>query len=223
MRIAVAGAHGQIARPLIRLLAAEGDEVVGLVRDADHVADVEADGASAAVVDLEHADVEDVAAALQGCEAVVFAAGAGTGSGAARKETMDRGGAALLADAAERAGADRYLLVSAMGVESVRDGAVPQGLPEPMLPYLRAKLASEDDLRSRDLAWTVLRPGALTDEPGSGRVRLAPSAEPGSVPRADVAAVLAALLRSGRAGGLVLELVEGGDPVPDAVAAATSG
>jgi nucleoside-diphosphate-sugar epimerase len=208
MRIAVAGAHGQVARPLVRLLAAEGDEV--------------ADGATAAVVDLERAGVEDVAAAVDGCDAVVFAAGAGPGSGAARKDTMDRGGAVLLADAAERAGVGNYLLLSSMGAESVRDGAEPEGVSEPMLPYLRAKLAAEDDIRSRDLAWTVLRPGGLTDDPGAGRVRLAPSVERGSVPRTDVAMVITALLHSERAGGLVLELTEGDVAVPDAVTAVTS-
>ena len=224
MRIAVAGAHGQVARHLVHLLAQRGEQVVALVRDPDHAGDVEADGAAeVAVVDLERSSPDQVAEALDGCDAVVFAAGSGPGSGAARKETMDRDGALLLADAAERAGVRSYLLVSSMGVESVRDGAEPEGLEPSMLPYLRAKLAAEDGVRERDLAVTVVRPGGLTDDPGTGRVLLAPSVDRGSVPRADVAAVLAALLALPPAPGAVLELVGGDDPVEDAVSLALAG
>jgi len=224
MRIAIAGAHGQVARPLVRLLAQRGDEVVGLVRNPDHAPDLEADGvAEVAVVDLESSSVEQVALALADCDAVVFAAGSGPGSGSARKESMDRDGALLLADAAVRAGARGYLLVSSMGVESVRDGAEPEGLEPSMLPYLRAKLAAEDGVRERALAVTVVRPGGLTDDPGTGRVLLAPSVDRGSVPRADVAAVLAALLALPPAPGAVLELVGGDDPVEDAVSLAVAG
>jgi len=224
MRIAVAGAHGQVARHLVRLLAARGDEVVGLVRNPDHAGDVEADGAAeVAVVDLESSTVEQVSVAVADCDAVVFAAGSGPGSGDARKESMDRDGALLLADAAERAGVRAYLLVSSMGVESVRDGAEPEGLEPAMLPYLRAKLAAEEGVLARDLAATVVRPGHLTDDPATGLVRLALEVDSGSVPRADVAAVLAALLALPPAPGAVLELVGGDDPVEDAVQVALGG
>ena len=219
MRIAIAGAHGQIARRLGRLLTARGDTVVGIVRNPDHAADLTADGVQPAVLDLESAALDDVARVVSGADAVVFAAGAGPGSGAARKETVDRGAAVLLADAAERAGVRRYLLISSMGVEGVRDGRTPEGMDDVFVAYLRAKLAAEDDVLARSgLATTVLRPGGLTDAPGTGRVMLAPSVEPGSVPRDDVAAVLVALLDADRDGG-VLELVEGPTPIAEAVAA----
>src|SRR5215217_5715993 len=117
MRIVIAGAHGQVARRLGRLLSARGDTVVGIVRNPAHEADLQADGVAPAVLDLEAATVDDVAAVVGGADAVVFAAGAGPGSGAARKETVDRGAAVLLADAAERTGVQRYLLVSSMGVD----------------------------------------------------------------------------------------------------------
>jgi nucleoside-diphosphate-sugar epimerase len=221
MRIVIAGAHGQIARRLGRLLAARGDTVVGIVRNPDHTADLSADGGQPAMVDLESASVEEVATVVSGADAVVFAAGAGPGSGAARKETVDRGAAVLLADGAERAGVRRYLLISSMGVESVRDGRTPEGMDAVFVAYLRAKLAAEQDLLARSaLATTVLRPGGLTDDPGTGRVTLAPSVEPGSVPRDDVAAVLLALLDAG-AGSAVLELVSGSTPIAEAVAAVT--
>ncbi|CAN5870944.1 NAD(P)H-binding protein [soil metagenome] len=215
MHVVIAGGHGQIALLLERRLADNGDDAVGLVRNVDHVSELEELGAHAAVVDLEESSVDELVAVLNGSEAVVFAAGAGPGSGAARKETVDRDGAALLADAAEQAGIRRYLLVSSMGV----DGADPDS-EDAFQVYLRAKAAAEENLRSRDLDWTIVRPGRLTDETATGRVRLAESVERGDIPRDDVAAVLHALLTSGGAVGRVLELVGGDDEVDEAVAAA---
>ena len=218
MRVVVAGGHGKIALLLEGLLAARGDQALGLVRNPDHAADLEAVGARAAVVDLESAGVDDVAAVVAGADAVVFAAGAGPGRGAARKDTVDRAAAALLADAAEATGVRRYLLVSAMGVEA----EPPAGTDEVFAAYLRAKRAAEDDLARRDLAWIVLRPGGLTDDPATGRVRLGRRVPPGRVPRADVAAVLLGLLDAPAASGHLLELVGGDDPLDDAVRAALS-
>jgi uncharacterized protein YbjT (DUF2867 family) len=217
MRVAIAGAHGQVALRLGRLLADRGDQVVGLVRNPQHRADLEAAGVDAVVLDLEKATVAEVAGAVAGADAVVFAAGAGAGSGMARKDTVDRAAAALLADAAEQAGVRRYLLVSSMGTDSVRDGATPDGTDEVFVAYLRAKLAAEEDVQARSLDWTVLRPGGLTDEPGTGRVALAPHVERGRVPRDDVAAVLVALLDEPATAGRVLELVGGDTGVDDAV------
>lgn len=219
MRIVIAGAHGQIGLLLGRRLADGGDTVVGLVRAAGQQDDLREAGVEPAVVDLESASVDEVAAAVRGADAVVFAAGAGPGSGPERKDSVDRAGAVLLADAAEAAGVGRYLLLSSMGVEQVRDGATPDGVPDAFVVYLRAKLAAEDDVRARPSAWTVLRPGALTDDAGSGRVELAPSVPRGEVPREDVAAVLAALLHAPATAGTVLELRSGEVGVEAAVAA----
>ncbi|MGN6610949.1 MAG: SDR family oxidoreductase [Angustibacter sp.] len=223
MRIAIAGAHGQIGLRLGRLLADRGDEVVGLVRNPDHSDDLRAAGVEPAVVDLETASADDVGAAIDGCDAVVFAAGAGPNSGIDRKDTVDRAAAILLADAAERAGVGRYVLVSSMGVDSVRDGATPDGVDDVMVAYLRAKLAAEDDVRGRELDWTVLRPGRLTDDDGSGQVRLAAHVERGDVPRDDVASVVAALLDDPRSAGHVLELTSGDSLVAEAVTQAVRG
>jgi uncharacterized protein YbjT (DUF2867 family) len=218
MRIVIAGGHGKIALLLGRVLTGAGHGVVGLVRNPDHTGDVEATGAVAVVADLEQLSAPELAALLAGADAVVFAAGAGAGSGAARKDTVDRGGAVLLADAAELAGVRRYVLVSSMGAGS----EPPAGTDEVFAAYLRAKTAAEDDLRRRDLDWTILRPGGLTDDAGTGRVRLEPHVERGQVPRDDVAAVLAALLAEPAAAGLVLELVSGDVPVGEAVASAVA-
>ncbi|WP_448626865.1 NAD(P)H-binding protein [Geodermatophilus sp. URMC 64] len=218
MRIVVAGAHGQVARRLGRLLSARGDTVVGLVRDPGHRADLESDGVEPAVLDLEQASVDDVAGVVSGADAVVFAAGAGPGSGAARKHTVDHAAAVLLADAAERAGVRSYLLVSSMGVEQARQGT-PRGMDPVFAVYLQAKLRAEDEILPRPgLDTTIVRPGRLTDDPATGRVTLGHGLEFGEVTRDDVAAVLAEFLRTGKTNDVV-ELVGGETPIEQAVAA----
>jgi uncharacterized protein YbjT (DUF2867 family) len=214
MRVVIAGGHGQIALRLTRMLADRGDAVVGLVRNPDHVADVRAAGGEATVLDLEHVTADQVATALTGADAVVFAAGAGPGSGAPRKDTVDRAAAVLLADAAERAGVRRYVQVSAMGLERGDD----PGTEEVFAAYLRAKAAADDDLTRRDLEWTILRPGRLTNDPATGTVTLGESVPRGAVTRDDVAAVLVGLLDRSSTAGTVLELVGGDVPIGQALA-----
>jgi uncharacterized protein YbjT (DUF2867 family) len=214
MRVVIAGGHGKIALLLEQLLAQRGDQAVGLIRNPAHAGEVSAAGAVAAVCDLEAASVDEVAALLNGADAVVFAAGAGPGSGMSRKDTVDRGASVLLADAARRAGVRRFVQISAMGV----DQPPAPGTDEVWAAYLAAKAAAEDDLRARDLDWTILRPGGLTDDPGTGQVRLAPPSLPrGQVPRADVAAVIMALLDDPATAGRTLDLIAGDTPIADAL------
>ena len=212
-RIVIAGGHGKIALELERLLSQRGDSVAGLIRNPDQASDLTAAGAEAVVVDLEHSSVDEVAAHVRGADAVVFAAGAGPGSGAARKETVDRAAAVLLADAALAAGVGRYLMISAMGAD---DGA-----SDPVFAaYLRAKAAADEEVLARDgLRTTVVRPGHLTDEPGTGRVSIAAKTGRGSVPRQDVAAVLVAVLDAPDTEGQTFELISGETPIAGAVAA----
>lgn len=215
MQVVIAGGHGQIALRLERLLTLRGDSAVGLIRNPDQAGDLASAGATAVVIDLEQAGVDELAAEVRGADAVVFAAGAGPGSGTARKDSVDRGAAALLADAAERAGVRRYLLVS-----SINATTQPPADPDDAFQvYLKAKGDSEADLRGRDLDWTVLRPGGLTNDPGTGQVALATSVPRGRISRDDVAAVLVALLDEPRTARLTLELVGGDTPVDEAVAA----
>ena len=204
MRVVIAGGHGKIALLLERILADRGDQAVGLVRNPAHVADVQKAGAEAVICDLETASAEDVAVPLSGADAVVFAAGAGAGSGAPRKDSVDRGASVLMADATERAGVRRFVQVSSMGT-----GQPPRpGTDEVWAAYITAKTAAEDDLRARDLDWTILRPGGLTDAPATGRIRLAaPPVPAGTISRADVAAVIAALLDNADTWRQTLELV----------------
>jgi uncharacterized protein YbjT (DUF2867 family) len=216
MRIVIAGGHGKIALLLERELAGRGDQAVGLIRNPAHAGDVEQAGGEAVVCDLETATAAAVTALLAGADGVVFAAGAGPGSGAARKDTVDRGAAVLLAQAAGQAGVRRLVQVSSMGA-----GQPPRpGTDDVWAAYIAAKTAAEDDLRGRDLDWTILRPGGLTDDPATGQVRLAaPPVPRGSVPRADVAAVIIALLDDPGTRGQTLELVSGDTPVAAAVTA----
>jgi uncharacterized protein YbjT (DUF2867 family) len=215
MRVVIAGGHGKIALILEKLLAERGDSVAGLIRNPAQVDDLRAVGADAIVVDLESATVGEVAEHLGGADAVVFAAGAGPGSGIDRKATVDRDAAILLADAAEAAGVNRYLMVSAMGADHrpAEEGGDPV-----FAAYLEAKAAADDVVRARSaLHSTIVRPGHLTDEAGTGRVRAAESTGRGSVPRADVAAILVALLDAPTTGGATFELISGDVPIADAV------
>lgn len=223
MRVVVAGGHGKIALRLSRQLTAQRDAVVGLIRNPAHAEDLRGVGAEAAVVDLEHISVDGLAGHLDGADAVVFAAGAGPGSGVSRKQSLDRDGAVLLADAAGAAGIRRYVMVSALGATS----DPPPGTGEVFAAYLRAKHEADEALRHRPhLASTILRPGGLTDERGTGRVELAERIDRGggaTVSRDDVARVLAALLTEPDTAGLTLELRSGEVPVAQAVAAAARG
>ncbi|BBY19618.1 SDR family oxidoreductase [Mycolicibacterium litorale] len=215
MRVVIAGGHGKIAVHLERLLAQRGDEAVGLIRNPDHAGDLEAAGAQPVVLDLEKASVDEVVEAVRGADAVVFAAGAGPGSGAARKETVDRDAAILLADAAEAAGVRRYVAISSMGA----DAEAPDDAGDPVfVAYLRAKGAADDALRSRGaLHTTIVRPGRLTDDPGTGRVHIGDSTGYGAIPREDVAAVLLAVLDAPATAGRTFELIGGETPINEAL------
>jgi uncharacterized protein YbjT (DUF2867 family) len=216
MRVVIAGGHGKIALILERLLSQRGDTVLGLIRNPAHAADLEAAGAQPVVVDLEAATPDDIAAHLEDADAVVFAAGAGPGSGAARKQTVDRDAAILLADAAEAAGVRRYLLISAIGA----DVEAPDDIGDPVfVAYLRAKGAADDAIRARKaLDATVVRPGHLTDDPGTGRVELSDETGRGDIPREDVAAVLVAVLDTPRTAGQTFEVISGDTPIAEALA-----
>jgi uncharacterized protein YbjT (DUF2867 family) len=212
VRVAIAGGHGKVARLLEQLLVERGDSALGLIRNPDHAGDLREIGAEPVVCDLEGDD--DPAAAIAGSDAVVFAAGAGPGSGAPRKRTMDLGGALKLIDAAKANGISRYLIVSSMGAaDPPAEGGDTFG------EYLRAKAEADRALAASGLDHTIVRPGRLSDEPGSGRVSVAPRLERGSVSRADVAAVLLACLQIESTIGRDFDLVAGETPIEEALAA----
>jgi uncharacterized protein YbjT (DUF2867 family) len=209
MRVVIAGGHGKIALRVERLLAARGDSATALVRNPDHHADVLDVGGVPVHCDLEATDVASVAELLNGADAALFAAGAGPGSGVGRKDSVDRAASALLAEAAQRAGVRRFVQISSSGIGRTTGDEVFDA-------YLAAKGAAEADLRERDLDWTILRPGRLTDDEPTGRVELAEKPLRGSVPRADVAAVVVALLDRPGTVRRTYELISGDTPIEDA-------
>ena len=193
-----------------RDLSDQGHSVLGLIRNPDQSADLVKAGIEPVVCDLEGDD--DVAAAVRGADAVVFAAGAGPGSGAERKRTMDLGGAVKLIDAAKAEGISRYLIVSSMGA-----GNPPAEGGDVFGEYLRAKGEADEALASSGLDYTIVRPGHLNDEPPTGKVALGDDVGSGEIPRADVAAVLAAALSADNTIGKTFELVSGPQPIADAI------
>jgi len=211
MRIVTAGGHGQIARQFGRLVAQAGHEPVGIVRNAEYFQDLQSDGVEAVLLDLESTSLEELTEVVRGADAVVFAAGGGPDGNAARKETVDKGAAVMLADAAEAAGVRRYVMVSAMGTENADPDS-----DDVFQVYLRAKQAADDDLRARDLDWTIVRPGRLTDDVPTGQVQVG-RLERGSVTRGDVAHVLAEVLESENTIGTTFDLLNGDLPVAEAI------
>jgi nucleoside-diphosphate-sugar epimerase len=213
MKVLVAGAHGKTARRLVRMLAEGGHEVRGLVRKEGQMPDVEADGAEPVLVDLEVEEVDGaVGRAVEGCEAIIFAAGAGPGSGAARKETMDYGGAVKLVEAAEKHGVRRYLMLSSMGAGD------PEGGSKAMQPYLFAKARADERLQESDLDFTIIRPGGLTNEEGKGRIEASETlGRRGEISRDDVARTFAEALEMRNTYRKTFEILAGDTPIREAL------
>jgi uncharacterized protein YbjT (DUF2867 family) len=211
MLVAIAGGHGQIALRLTRLLSERGDDVRSLIRNPDHADDVREAGGDPVVCDLEAADDQIIANAIDGAQAVVFAAGAGPGSGPQRKGTMDLGGAVKLIAAANAAGIRRYVMVSSIRANPDHPG------DDTFSVYLRAKGEADAELAASGLEYTIVRPGGLTDETGTGRVKLGDDVGSGQIPRDDVAAMLAAVLHEPDTIGRTFELISGDVPIDQAL------
>jgi uncharacterized protein YbjT (DUF2867 family) len=212
MDVVVAGGHGKIGLRLLRLLAQAGHDGRGLIRNPAQAADLEEAGATPVVCDMEAED--DLSSYVEGADAIVFAAGAGPGSGAERKKTVDLGAAVKLIDAAKATGLSRYVMVSAIGAPRMADE------PGDMQLYYQAKAQADTALEGSGLDHTIVRPGGLTDDPGTSHVTVAPELDRGGqIPRDDVAAVLLAVLDAPNSVGKAFDLVEGSTPIGDAVRA----
>ena len=212
MDVVIAGGHGKIALRMLRLLAGAGNRPRGIVRNPDHAADLEAAGAEALVFDLEEGEAMELAPHLDGVGAVVFAAGAGAGSGPARKRTVDYGAAVKLIEAAETAGVVRYLMISAIGANH------PDRWTEQMRPYYQAKAEADAQVEASRLAYTIVRPGGLTDEPGGGTIDAAADlGRYGQVARDDVAATLVACLDEPATERKSFDLLAGDTPIAEAL------
>ena len=213
MRIVIAGGHGQIARHFGRLVTENGHQPIAMIRDPEQIPDVQQDGMEPAMIDLEATDVAEMTEVVRGADVVVFAAGGGPDGNAARKETVDKGAAIMLADAAEAAGVRRYVMVSAMGTEQADPDS-----DDVFQVYLRAKQAADDNVRGRDLDWTIVRPGRLINDVPTGLVEVG-ELERGSVTRGDVAHVLAEVVDSDNTIGKTFAVLNGETPVKQAVQA----
>lgn len=205
MDVVVAGGHGQIGLRLLRLLSDRGDRARGIVRNPAHVPDLEQVGVQAIVIDMEAED--DLSPAVESADAVVFAAGAGPGSGPERKKTVDLGAAVKLMET----GVQRYVMVSAIGASD------PENVPEQMRPYYDAKAEADRRLQDSGLDYTIVRPGLLTNDEGTGLVEAGPEVHRSEVPRDDVAAVLAEVLIADNTVGKTFNLGAGDTPVDVAV------
>ena len=209
MKIVIAGGHGQVAMLMHPLLVERGHSVGGLIRNPTQEAAVRKAGAEPVICDLEaEGDISD---AVGEADAVIFAAGAGPGSGAARKTTMDRDGAIKLIEAARRNGVQRYIMISAMHAEEPRGDEV-------FRVYLQAKSEADKALRESGLDYTIVRPGRLTNDAGTGMIRAAAVLPAGEIPRADVAGVVATVIETASTIGRQFDLTSGEQPIVEALA-----
>ncbi|GGR50665.1 uncharacterized protein YbjT (DUF2867 family) [Nocardioides luteus] len=215
MRIAIVGGHGKVALQLHPILAAAGHTPLALVRNEAYRAELEGLGAEFGLLDIESQDADEFAAAFDGCDAVVFAAGGGPDGNVERKRTVDLEGSTKSIAAAKKAGIKRFVQISAISV----DEPLPADTGEVWRAYTEAKRDADIALRDSDLEWTILRPGRLTDEPGTGRVKLAEKLDRDDIPRADVAAVVAAVIDDDATIGKQWELVQGEASIEEAIAA----
>lgn len=211
MNVVIVGGHGKIGLRLVKLLADRGDSPRGIIRKTEQAHDLEEIGAEPIVLDIEN--VDDIDDALAGADAVVFAAGAGPGSGPARKRTVDYGGAVKLADACRSQEIRRYVMVSSIGSNR------PETWSDQMRPYQEAKAEADKYLVESGLDYTIIRPGGLTDDPGTGNVQIAERVEYGTVTRDDVAAVIAECLVADNTIGKAFDLLNDGTPISEAIRA----
>jgi uncharacterized protein YbjT (DUF2867 family) len=217
-RIAVVGGHGQIARRLHPILVGAGHTPVALVRKEAQRATLEQLGAEVRLLDIEADGAPAFAEAFSGCDAVVFTAGGGPDGNIERKLAVDLGGSLKSIEAARLAGVRRFVQVSAIGV----DDPPPADTDPVWKAYVEAKRDADAAVRASGLDWTILRPRRLTDDPSTGKVALGPEVARGDVTRADVAAVVAAVLDDPTSIGAQWDLVGGDTPVSAAVAAAAA-
>ena len=211
-RTTIIGGHGKVALRLAKLLGATGHDVTSWVRNPEHVADVEAAGATALVADVESLQVDEMAAHLAGQDAVVWSAGAGGGN-PARTYAVDRDAAIRSMAAADAAGVRRYVMVSYF-YDRPHNGVPPDSS---FFPYADAKARADEHLRATTLAWTILGPSRLTDEPGTGSIETGPGVRSRSVSRDDVAAVVAQVLETPATVGRTIDFNNGPTPIIDAV------
>ncbi|HEY8752499.1 MAG TPA: SDR family oxidoreductase [Arthrobacter sp.] len=212
-RIAIIGGHGKVALHLSALLTTEGHSVTSIIRNPEHAADVAATGASPSVLDVEKSTTAAIADALRGHDAVVWSAGAGGGN-PERTYAVDRDAAIRSMEAAAAAGVGRYVMVSYLGAGP--DHGIPAD--NSFFTYADAKAAADEYLRGTPLAWTILGPGALTDQPGTGLIEVDPARDGGGhTSRSNTASVAAAVLDLPDTAGRTIGFRDGTLPIAAAL------
>ena len=216
MDITIVGGHGSIAMLLHPILSQKGHHIRAIIRKEEQADELREAGAEPVICDIEQQ--EDIAEAVGDADVVLFAAGAGPGSGAARKWTVDRDGAIKLIKAAQKNGISRYVMISAMGTtgEISHENDVFE-------TYLKAKAQADGALRNSGLDYTIIKPGRLTDDKGTGQIMLDTHVERGEIPRADVATLLAEIIERPETAGLEFEVISGEQDITKAVNEAVAG
>jgi len=204
MKFVIAGGHGKIAMLLHPMLKEKGHKVTGLIRKEEQADDLRKAGAKPVVVDVEKED--DISDFVGEADAVLFAAGAGPGSGKERKWSVDRDGAIKLIEAAKKNGIERYVIISSMGLETPRGDEVFQ-------VYQQAKAQADEALRNSGLDYVIIKPGRLTNEKGTGKVKIAEKLDRGEIPREDVARVIAEVLQNDHISNVEFDLLSGEDEI----------
>lgn len=215
MKITIIGGHGKIALLASTQLAQRGDTVTSIIRNPDHVEDVSATGATALLLDVESATAAEMAEAFAGSEAIIWSAGAGGGS-PDRTYAVDRDAAIRAMNAAELAGAKRFIMVSFLTAST--EYLVP--LDDPFYPYMAAKIAADEHLRGSGLDYTILGPGVLTLEEATGTLNSTPDpAAKNPTSRANTALAIVAALDEPSSIGKTINFADGDTPVAQVMAA----
>lgn len=214
MRIIVIGGSGRTGILVVEKLIAAGHSVVATIRNPKHMAETVKRGAETIVLDLDRSPLAEFTTTMKGADAVVFAAGSAAGEGSA----LDRIGTRRTVHAAENAGVKRYVSISSIGAST---GLSTRSMNDEMKDYYKQKRAAAKFIHASSLAWTIIEPGELTDDAGTGKVALSEAAlTNGPVTRADVAAVVAAVLAEPKSAGHTFQLTNGPTPIATALKAA---
>ncbi|WP_339167667.1 SDR family oxidoreductase [Paenibacillus sp. FSL R5-0341] len=211
MNVLVIGANGQIGKFVVEQLVQEGKhKVTAMIRKPEQADTLKELGADVVIGDLE-GRVEDLAEAMKDHNAIVFTAGSGGSTGQDKTLLIDLDGAVKTMEAAEQQGISRYILVSAYGADQR------EKWPESIKPYYVAKHYADRVLFASDLNYTIIRPGGLKNEPGTGKIAVGTDLKPGSIPREDVARVIVASLQEEKTYRMAFDLIAGEQPVEDAL------
>lgn len=213
MKVLVVGANGQIGKHVITYMKNhEQIDAKAMIRDESQAAFFTEANAEVVVCDLED-DIPAIVKAAEGCDAIVFTAGSGPHTGKDKTLMVDLDGAVKTMEAAKLAGITRYIMISSF--DTTR--AAIQEASESFAPYVVAKHYADEWLRATNLDYTIIHPGALTNDEPTGKVNAAETVERNEIPRADVAQVILAVLEDDRTIGKEFQVVKGDVDVKEAI------